>query len=289
MFSVIGNHDHDLRYPALSNQKVTEESYAERIYEDHFGPYNYSFNVGDAHIITLKDIDYYKDKKYDERFGKEQQEWLKNDLSYVKPGTLVFINVHAPVFNQTDKGGGNAEDAESLKEIVSPYNVHIFAGHTHFFENNQVTPNLYEHNIGAACGAWWAGHVNRCGAPNGYLVVEVKGNAATWYYKATGHDSDYQFRVYRPNEFKSQADYLVVNVWDWDPTYQVTWSENGIEKGRMEQFDDEDQDYIDMHGKPSGYHTSHLFRCHPSAGVKDVQIKVINRFGETFTKNVTLP
>lgn len=289
MFSVIGNHDHDLRYPALSNQKVTEESYAERIYEDHFGPYNYSFNVGDAHIITLKDIDYYKDKKYDERFGKEQLEWLKNDLSYVKPGTLVFINVHAPVFNQTDKGGGNAEDAESLKEIVGPYNVHIFAGHTHFFENNQVTPNLYEHNIGAACGAWWAGHVNRCGAPNGYLVVEVKGNAATWYYKATGHDSDYQFRVYKPNEFKSQADYLVVNVWDWDPTYQVTWSENGIEKGRMEQFDDEDQDYIDMHGKPSGYHTSHLFRCYPSAGVKDVQIKVINRFGETFTKNVTLP
>ena len=101
--------------------------------------------------------------------------------------------------------------------------------------------------------------------------------------------SNYQFRVYKPNEFKSQADYLVVNVWDWDPTYQVTWSENGIEKGRMEQFDDEDQDYIDMHGKPSGYHTSHLFRCHPSAGVKDVRIKVINRFGETFTKNVTLP
>lgn len=43
----------------------------------------------------------------------------ENDLSYVKPGTLVFINVHAPVFNQTDKGGGNAEDAESLKEIVA--------------------------------------------------------------------------------------------------------------------------------------------------------------------------
>ena len=288
VYGVIGNHDHDLRYPALSNQKVTEESYAERIYEDHFGPYNYSFNVGDAHIITLKDIDYYKDKKYDERFGKEQLEWLKNDLSYVKPGTLVFINVHAPVFNQTDKGGGNAEDAESLKEIVSPYNVHIFAGHTHFFENNQVTPNLYEHNIGAACGAWWAGHVNRCGAPNGYLVVEVKGNAATWYYKATGHDSDYQFRVYRPNEFKSQADYLVVNVWDWDPTYQVTWSENGIEKGRMEQFDDEDQDYIDMHGKPSGYHTSHLFRVRPTDKAKSVKIVATNRFGQSFTQTVDL-
>lgn len=289
MFSVIGNHDHDLRYPALSNQTIPEASYAERIYEDHFGPYNYSVNIGGAHIVTLKDIDYYKGKKYDERFGKQQLEWLKKDLSYVKPGTLVFINVHAPVFNKTDKGGGNAEDAETLKEILAPYNAHIFAGHTHFYENNQVTPTLYEHNIGAACGAWWAGHVNRCGAPNGYLVVEVNGNTATWRYKATGQEPEYQFRVYQPGEFKSQPDYLVVNVWDWDPTYQVKWSENGTDKGDLERFDDEDQAYIDMHGKPSGYHTTHLFRCRPSSGATGIRIEVTNRFGQTFTQNVTLP
>lgn len=289
MFSVIGNHDHDLRYPALSNQTIPEASYAERIYEDHFGPYNYSVNIGGVHIVTLKDIDYYKGKKYDERFGKQQLEWLKKDLSYVKPGTLVFLNVHAPVFNKTDKGGGNAEDAEALKEILAPYNAHIFAGHTHFYENNQVTPTLYEHNIGAACGAWWAGHVNRCGAPNGYLVVEVNGNTATWRYKATGQEPEYQFRVYQPGEFKSQPDYLVVNVWDWDPTYQVKWSENGTDKGDLERFDDEDQAYIDMHGKPSGYHTSHLFRCRPSSGATSIRIEVSNRFGQTFTQNVTLP
>ena len=97
---------------------------------------------------------------------------MKNDLSYVEPGSTVFINVHAPVFNQTDKGGGNARDAEEFRQSSKDYNVHVFAGHTHFYENNQVAPTLYEHNIGAACGAWWAGHVNRCGAPNGYLVVE---------------------------------------------------------------------------------------------------------------------
>ncbi len=289
MFSTIGNHDHDLRYPALSNQKIAEESYAEHVFENNFGPYNYSFNIGKVHIISLKDIDYYKGKKYDERFGKQQLDWLKNDLSYVKPGTIVFINLHAPVFNKTDKGGANADDAETFKKIVSAYNVHIFSGHTHFYENNQVTPTLYDHNIGAACGAWWAGHVNRCGAPNGYLIVEVKDKNVSWHYKATSKELNYQFRVYKPGEFKSQAKYLVVNVWDWDPTFKITWSENGIDKGKLQQFDDEDQDYISMKGNASGYHTKHLFRCEPSAQAKNVQIKVVNHFGESFTQNVILP
>ena len=67
-------------------------------------------------------------------------------------------------------------------------------GHTHFFQNNEVTPTLYEHNIGAACGGWWAGWVNQCGAPNGYMVVDVDGDNVKWHYKATRRDFAYQFR-----------------------------------------------------------------------------------------------
>ena len=284
---VIGNHDHNQQYTTLSNLPDANHGYAEERYESFFGPYNYSFNVGNIHIITLKDIDYIKDRKYTERFGSEQLDWLKNDLKYVKPGSTVFINVHAPVFNQSQKGG-NARDAEEFKQIVSAYNVHIFAGHTHYFENNAVSANLYEHNIGAACGAWWAGHVNRCGAPNGYLVVNVNGNDIKWHYKATGKPADYQFRVYKPGEFKSEAGYVVANIWDWDPAFRVEWSEDGTAKGVMEHFDSEDQDYIDMHGKPEGYHTLHLFRCQPSDDAKQIEIKVTNRFGETYKQTVAL-
>lgn len=289
MFSVIGNHDHDLRFPGRTNQATPNEGYAEQLFENHFGPYNYSFNAGNVHVVSLKDIDYYKDKKYDERFGPETLDWLKKDLSYVKPGSIVFINVHAPVFNHTDQSRANAEDAELLKEIVAPFNTHIFAGHTHFFENSEVTPSLYEHNIGAACGAWWAGNVNRCGAPNGYLVVEVEGEHVSWHYKATGHTPDYQFRIYKPGEFKSQPGYLVANIWDWDSTYQVKWYEDGKEKGLMEAFDDEDQAYIDMMGKGNGYRTLHLFRCQPSNGAKEIKIEVVNRFGEICDQNEILP
>lgn len=288
-FQTIGNHDHNLQYADRSNTADLKATYAEKEYEDTFGPVNYSFNAGNVHVITLKNQDYVGNKKYTERLGKEQLDWLKNDLSYVKPGSTVFLNMHAPAFNTTDGGRGNIRDARDLQEILSPYKAHVFAGHTHFYENHPVTASLYEHNIGAACGAWWAGEVNRCGAPNGYLVVQVNGDKVSWNYKATGRDDAYQFRIYAPGEFLSQPKAVVVNVWDWDPSFNVEWIEDGASKGVMQQFDEEDQDYITMQkGKASGYQTHHLFRAQPSDKTKELQIKVTNRFGETYTQAISL-
>lgn len=289
MYHVIGNHDFDLQYAALSQAKNRDE-YGEHVFGDNFGPTDYSFNVGEVHIVAMKDIDYQGAKKYKEQFTPEQLEWLKKDLSYVKPGTMVLLNLHAPTANSTAKGGGNARNAEQLFEILKDYKAHIFAGHMHFYENRIVTPNIYEHNIGAACGAWWAGHVNRCGAPNGYLVVKVNGDDVSWQYKATGRPSDYQFRVYKPGEFKSQPKYLVVNVWDYDPAWKLSYYEDGVEKpGVLEAFDDEDQDYLTMkEGKATGYHTLHLFRVRPTGKAKSVKIIATNRFGQSFTQTVDL-
>ncbi|EKU91550.1 calcineurin-like phosphoesterase C-terminal domain-containing protein [Bacteroides oleiciplenus] len=289
MYHVIGNHDFDLQYAALS-QAENKDEYGESVFGDNFGPTDYSFNVGEIHIVAMKDIDYQGVKKYEEQFTPEQLEWLKKDLSYVKPGTTVLLNVHAPTANSTAKGGGNARNAEQLFEILKDYKAHIFAGHTHFYENRIVTPDIYEHNIGAACGAWWAGHVNRCGAPNGYLVVKVNGDNVSWQYKATGRPFDYQFRIYKPGEFKSQPKYLVVNVWDYDSAWKLSYYEDGVEKsGVLEAFADEDQDYITMkEGKVTGYHTLHLFRVRPAEKAKSIKIVATNRFGESFTQTVDL-
>ena len=289
MYHVIGNHDFDKQYTALS-LATNKEEYGELVFGEHFGPTDYSLNVGKVHIISMKDIDYKGKKKYTEQFTPEQLEWLKKDLSYVKPGTTVLLNLHAPTANSTGRGGANARNAEQLFEILKDYKTHIFVGHTHFYENRIVTPVIYEHNIGAACGAWWAGYVNRCGAPNGYLVVNVTGDDISWQYKATGRPFDYQFRVYKPGEFQSQPKYLVVNVWDYDPAWKLSYYEDGIEKsGVMEAFDDEDQDYITMReGKATGYHTSHLFRVRPTDKAKSVKIVATNRFGQSFTQTVDL-
>lgn len=289
VFSTIGNHDFDLMYSDLHNTTDPLANYAEETYESFFGPTDYSFNVGKVHIISMKNIDYLGAKKYTERFTSEQLEWLKKDLSYVTPNSTIFLNLHAPTANKSSNGSGNTRNAAELFEILKGYQTHIFAGHTHFYENEEPASGIYEHNIGAACGAWWAGSVNRCGAPNGYLIVNVKGKDVTWHYKSTGKALNYQFRVYKPGEFGTQAKYIVTNVWDWDSSYQVEYYEDGVIKGSMEQFDDEDQDFITMkNGKGTGYHTLHLFRAIPGAGSKNIKIEITNRFGEVYTETVSL-
>ena len=100
MYHVIGNHDFDQQYTALS-LAMNKEEYGESVFGEHFGPTDYSLNVGKVHIISMKDIDYKGKKKYTEQFTPEQLEWLKKDLSYVKPGTTVLLNLHAPTANST--------------------------------------------------------------------------------------------------------------------------------------------------------------------------------------------
>jgi len=289
VFSTIGNHDFDLQYSDLHNSKDPLSNYAEETYESFFGPTDYSFNVGKVHIISMKNIDYLGGKKYTEQFTPEQLEWLKKDLSYVTPNSIIFLNMHAPTSNKSNGGSGNTRNTAELLELLKGYQVHVFAGHTHFYENEEPAPGIYEHNIGAACGAWWAGSVNRCGAPNGYLIVNVKGKDVTWHYKSTGKELSYQFRVYRPGEFSTQANYIVANVWDCDSSYQVKYYEDGVIKGSLEQFDDEDQDFITMkNGKGTGYHTMHLFRTIPGEGTKNIKIEITNRFGEVYSQTTSL-
>ena len=67
MYHTIGNHDFDLKYAALSNSQNPDE-WGEYAFGDHFGPTDYSFNAGKAHIISMKDIDYHGQKKYEENF-----------------------------------------------------------------------------------------------------------------------------------------------------------------------------------------------------------------------------
>ena len=134
-----------------------------------------------------------------------------------------------------------------------------------------------------------AGGVTSTDTPTDKFITILKGDDVKWRYKATGCSPDYQFRLYKPGEFESQKDYVVANIWDWDRTYTVNWYEDGVLKGAMQAFDDEDQDYINMvKGKKTGYHTRHLFRAQPAKGTKSVKVVVKNRFGEVFTKEVKL-
>ena len=282
-FQCIGNHDFDKRYQDLHNMAVGTPVYGEMVYGRYFGPTDYSFNIGRAHIVTMKSLNYVGGKQYLESMTGEQIAWLEKDLSYVPEGSLVILNMHAAGWNRVGEDG-NIRNAAQLREVLKGYHVHVFCGHTHFFQNIEVNENLYQHNIGAACGAWWSGWTNLCGAPNGYMIVDVDGDELRWHYKATGHPLTYQATVYGPGEFASQRDYVVANVWDYDPKCKVEWLQDGRPMGEMEQFTDVDEGYNPHCGEGKTYaKTAHLFRCRPQGKYKEIQIVFTNRFGERFT------
>ena len=287
-FECIGNHDFDKRYKALSNMPSGTPAWGEMIYNMYFGPTDYSFNIGKIHVVTMKNIDYDGGKRFTERITPAQIEWLRKDLSYVKKGTTVFLNMHAAAWNKVFPRG-NIRNADRLKEVLDGYNVHVFSGHTHFYQNVVVNDRLFQHNIGAACGAWWGGWMNRCGAPNGYLVVDVNGNDVKWRYKATCRPFDFQMRLYGRGEFKSQPECVVANIWDFDTDCTVTWFQDGKNMGAMERFVDADDKYAASvtHNK-SVVPTGHLFRARPDAGPHTVKVVFTNRFGEKYSSSITM-
>lgn len=290
MFQTIGNHDFDKRYQDLHNMRLGTPFYAEQYYNRFFGPTDYSFNIGKIHVITMKNLNYVGDRKYIDAVTDQQLEWLEKDLSYVPKGSIVFVNMHAAGWNKISDAG-NFRGADKVVAILKDYQVHYFCGHTHFYQNIEVTPTFYQHNIGAACGSWWMGDYSVCGAPNGYLVVDVNGNDVRWHFKPTKGCFNEQFRVYLPGQFRSQPATVVANVWDYDPHCKVEYCEDGQYKGAMEQFEDIDDAYIAQQvkvGKRVKSSTEHLFRFKPTKGTKQIQVVFTNRFGEKYSQTCNL-
>lgn len=283
MFHCIGNHDFDQRWKSLDNMRLGTPVYGEMEYNRRFGPTDYSFNIGKAHVITMKNIDYAGGRKYREHITDRQLAWLEKDLSHVPKGSLVLLNMHAAGWN-TGGGVRNISNAGRLEKALEGYRVHVFCGHTHFFQNIVVNENLYQHNIGAACGAWWTGRLNLCGAPNGYLIVDVNGDELAWHYKPTGLSANHQLAVYGRGEFPSQHDCVVANVWDYDPACRVEWFQDGKAMGAMERFTGVDEGYDSLYGKrKSKTETQHLFRCRPQGRYNEVKVVFTNRFGERYS------
>lgn len=287
-YQCIGNHDFNKQYQDLHNMGMGTPTYAEMVYGRYFGPTDYSFNIGQAHIVTMKNINYVGRKRYIECLTGDQIAWLKKDLSYVPKGSLVILNMHAAGWNKVGNDG-NIRNADDLREALKDYRVHVFCGHTHFFQNNEVTPTLYEHNIGAACGAWWAGWVNQDGAPNGYMVVDVNGSDLKWHYKGTRRNFAYQFHLYGKGQFSSQSSCVVANIWDWDSACRVVWYQDGKPMGDMEQFTDADEERASqLKDRSKAVKTAHLFRALPADGAKRIKVEYTNRFGEVYTQSIDL-
>lgn len=214
-FQTIGNHDHD----GLSQTDPTG------LFQSHFGPTDYSFNVGKAHIVVMDNV--YETsisstskpngKKWDYQAGytEQQYNWLRADLSNVEnpqEKLLIFCG-HIPFRAGGSNNGSNVNTDKFYSEVLSlmtQFNeAHIMIGHTHYSQNwihaNYKCQNgkpVYEHIHGAASGAWWSTYnTDKFGGPSGYSIYSIEGNSIVdWTAKGTGRPAGYQMRVFDGNK-----------------------------------------------------------------------------------------
>ena len=265
VFQVMGNHDNTFfnsTQPVYADERNSSfELKAQREHEDMFGPANYSFNRGDVHIIGMRDIVYTVNTSpgnYSPGILDSQWEWLKQDLALVPKDKMVVICVHIPFLNRT------TYHIQDILKLLNTYKeAHVMSGHTHLIRtyehkaNSTGYNNVYEHNVGAVCGCWWAHNMCTDGAPNGFGVFIGEGNTFTdWYYSGyhTGMNTrQHQMRLYRGNAVTGAAvsgtdtngtkgyyafgfgeDYLMANIYFADTQWTIKVYEDGVHTGNME-------------------------------------------------------
>lgn len=273
VFQIMGNHDYTY---FTEGQEITDEKSpninlaAQRRHEEVFGPINYSFDRGNFHIIGMKNIYYTKlavdgENSYGYGFTPEEYEWLRQDLALVPKTKAVVLCVHGRILSYTSRYYAEA------KSLLNEFNeAHVMTGHTHKSYNydhatqEPSTPKIYEHNVGALCGAWWSSRICGDGVPNGYQVF-IGGNDANgsgkivdWYFMGfyEGMNTrDHQMRLYRGDAVtgveKSQSnkpesditgyygfnfgeDVLLANVYNADPKWVIKVYEDDVHTGNME-------------------------------------------------------
>ena len=278
-YPVIGNHDH--------NAAITDDKASAQNYETYFGPTYYAFQMNDVFCIVLDNILYTGNKKYTEALTNEQITWVKGLLNYLPKQASIIIASHSP-FHYANRGfipGG-----EELLNILQGYHVELISGHTHLNSNHEIKNGIIEHNIGAICGTWWTAEENRDGTPNGYGVFDISNNKIKWYYKSVGHNRNWQFKLYPQGTVTEKKNSIIAKVWNWDPSWNIKWYEDGIDKGQMQRYDGFDPDYLqyvanlktEKHTKPQ--QTFFYFEATPSPNAQYIEVEVTDRFGTTFPR-----
>lgn len=207
VFPCFGNHD------SSSSVGTTELDLISK-YQQHFGPVDYSFNIGKVHFVFMKNMIYEGEKPYGteghhyaQGFLDHQVEWLKKDLAAVedKENKMVILCVHIPI---RSSGNGSKNYKAVVQQLLKFGEVHVLSGHHHGVYNHiaqsdkTVTGKIfYDHNQIAAAGAWWQSNLNPDGSPNGYMIYDISGNTLRNHtLKGTNLSSGYQMRVYDGGE-----------------------------------------------------------------------------------------
>ncbi|HET6994215.1 MAG TPA: calcineurin-like phosphoesterase family protein [Chitinophagaceae bacterium] len=279
-FQCLGNHDMDY---TNGSDESSDDTFTQT-----YGPTYYSFNRGQVHYVVLDDVRYLgKDREYDGYISQNQLDWLKKDLEFVPKQNLIILCLHIPVHS-------GVKNNSELYPILEDRNVHIMSGHTHYLRN-VIKGNVYEHNHGTVCGAWWTGPICEDGTPNGYGIYSVKGTQLEWHYQSTGKLPEHQLQIF----IKDQGDNknAVVNIWNYDAEWKAEYWIDDAHKGTLLQAPGLDPlAEATLLGpdlpKPRGFaepeKTDHLFKALIPADAKEIRVVATDRFGKKYTATQAL-
>ena len=311
-----GNHD--------ENYDAANDHYATETYKAHYGPNYYSFDYGNVHFIVLDDVNYLgKDEAghvhYEGRIGKDQLQWIKNDLKYVPEEKLVVFAMHIPLFygDGTNRALNVVDRDEFFELIQNRKHLLVIAGHMHTIDHYFLNTNhgwlgeslLHQLVCSATCGAWWSGPkdirgiplaVEEDGTPNGYHIFQFENNQYQELFKPASESADNQMRISFPlGEIFAdslQDKKIVVNVFDGSEKSKVWFSLDDLHWVEMEQDTIKDP-YFDTFYKfpesttPSWINprpTSHIWTAQLpedlEIGVHKVIVKTQDQFGNVFWK-----
>ncbi|PHS03147.1 MAG: metallophosphoesterase [Blastopirellula sp.] len=230
-YNVIGNHD--INYDAKS------DAHSDETFERIYGPAYYSFDYGSAHFVVLDDVEWTVPEKGKSRyvggFGKDQMQFIRNDLAMIPKDQMVVLMMHIPLTGVHDR-------TELYRLIEKRPSCISISGHTHTHEHRFIKkedgwlgaePHHHIVNV-TVSGSWWGGlkdergipHATMSdGGPNGYSILSFDGAKYKLDYKVAGRDKDYQMRIHAP-ELVATADlkktFVHVNVF------------NGSERSKVE-------------------------------------------------------
>ncbi|MBP3774521.1 MAG: calcineurin-like phosphoesterase C-terminal domain-containing protein [Bacteroidaceae bacterium] len=243
VFQTNGNHDQIYEGLELNTQNPLPMQRYLRMFEDLFGPTDYSWNRGDVHIVSMNNVMYDKLNtagKYHGELTKEQMEWLRQDLSFVPKDKLVLFCCHIPIWG--------TRNTDTLLQLLSQFpNVYIYSGHIHANRPARHKYGVKEFNLAAASGCWWWSRLNADGVPHGYQVVNIEGNKIVdQYWKSTRYPRSFQIRLYRGDcvfggkyerdELPFGKKVVLANVFGWEPEWKVEVYENDKLMGEMERI-----------------------------------------------------
>mgnify|MGYP000784599580 FL=1 len=253
VFSVIGNHDH------VQNAATDRE--AVKKFEEYLGPTCYSVELGELHFIFLDNIvmknntlDPNNVGAYSDGLSDEAYSWLCNDLKYVDKDRTVMLCAHSSMFRKPDSEPADRDrhGPDYASRLAQYRCVHSWAGHSHINFNYAYSaeepapkfPNVESHILARSTGALWLNEsMSSDGTPRGYMVVEVDGEAVSWYYKPYSYENDvpsgldrsHQIRVYAPGVWYSDG-YVYANVWNHDARWgAVRYTDSGKSDAEMKR------------------------------------------------------